>query len=84
MAPHEFASARGTEGPLESIDNEKQYIAGANHVERIDTNDNEIALTKVAADAKVDEFGARSKTNPEEIALVKKLDHTILVSLLRR
>lgn len=83
MASHELAPTRGTNGPLETTDNEKQYIAGTNHVERIDTNDNEIAFAKVAADAKVDEFGARSKTNPEEIALVKKLDRTILVSLLK-
>ena len=82
MASHECAPARGTNGPLETTDNEKQYIAGGNHVERIDTNENDIALAKVAADAKVDEFGARSKTNPKEIALVKKLDRTILVSLL--
>jgi hypothetical protein len=60
-------------------DNEKHSIADANHIERTETMDNDIALAKVAVDAKVDEFGARSKTNPEEIALVKKLDRTILV-----
>lgn len=49
------------------------------HIERTVTNENDVAVTKVMMDAKVDEFGARSKTNPEEIALVKKLDRTILV-----
>lgn len=63
-----------------ATDNEKEGIAGANHVERFDTNDNDTSLAKVEADAKLDEFGARSKTNPAEIALVKKLDRTILVS----
>lgn len=51
----------------------------ANYVERVDTHENDISLAKVEADAKLDAFGARSKTNPEEIALVKKLDRTILV-----
>jgi hypothetical protein len=58
---------------------EKKAVADANYVERVDTHE-DISLTKVEADAKLDAFGARSKTNPEEIALVKKLDRTILVS----
>lgn len=62
------------------VDNEKKDLAGSNYVERVDTHDNDIVPAKVAADAKLDAFGARSKTNPEEIALVKKLDRTILVS----
>ena len=60
-----------------TTDDEK--VAGTDHVERVETNDNDLSLAKVGADAKLDEFGARSKTNPEEIALVKKLDRTILV-----
>jgi hypothetical protein len=68
------------EGTSNTIDNEKT-VAGADHVERVETNDNDLSLAKVKVDAKLDEFGARSKTNPEEIALVKKLDRTILVSL---
>ena len=78
MAFSDHAPAHDT-----AANNEKKDIAGANHVERIETHDNELSLAKVEADAKLDAFGARSKTNPEEIALVKKLDRTILVSLSR-
>lgn len=63
-----------------ATNNEKEGITGGNHVERVETHENDISLAKVEADAKLDEFGARSKTNPAEIALVKKLDRTILVS----
>lgn len=59
------------------VGNEKDH--NANQVERMSTNDNDAAVAKVMVEAKVDEFGARSKTNPEEIALVRKLDRTILV-----
>lgn len=62
------------------VDNEKRDLAGTNYVERVDTHDQDLSLAKVEADAKLDAFGARSKTNPEEIRLVKKLDRTILVS----
>lgn len=65
--------------PPEPASNEKA-TAGTNHIERTETNDNDMSLDKVAAAAAIDEFGARSKTNPAEIALVKKLDRTILVS----
>lgn len=75
MASNDSAPAHGA-----ATDDEKKDITGANHVERIETNDNDISLAKVEVDAKLDEFGARSKTNPAEIALVKKLDRTILVS----
>jgi len=64
-----------------TIIDDKKDIGGSNYVERVDTYDNDLSLAKVEADAKLDSFGARSKTNPEEIALVKKLDRTILVSL---
>lgn len=63
-----------------ATNDDEKGIEGPNHVERAETLDNEISLAKVEADAKLDEFGARSKTNPAEIALVKKLDRTILVS----
>ena len=76
MAIFKHSSPPGTT----TIDNEKSF-AGADHVERVGTNENDISLAKIGVDAKLDEFGARSKTNPEEIALVKKLDRTILVSL---
>lgn len=74
MASDDRVPARGT-----ATDNEKEGVTGDNHVERVETFDNDISLAKVEADAKLDEFGARSKTNPAEIALVKKLDRTILV-----
>lgn len=76
MASSNIAPAHG-----KVTENEKKDIAGANYVERVDTHDNDITLAKVEADAKLDAFGARSKTNPEEIHLVKKLDRTILVCL---
>lgn len=82
MASQDHAPARGANPSLGTVDNEKKMIAGTNHIERTETHETDIALDKVAAEAKVDAFGARSKTNPEEIALVKKLDRTILVSTL--
>lgn len=75
MASNDRAPALGT-----ATDNEKEDITGGNHVERVETHDNDISLAKIELDARLDEFGARSKTNPAEIALVKKLDRTILVS----
>lgn len=74
--------ASNDRAPVQGIatDNEKEDITGGNHVERVETHDNDISLAKIEVDAKLDEFGARSKTNPAEIALVKKLDRTILVS----
>lgn len=62
-----------------TVVNEKKDLADANYVERVDTHE-DLSLAKIEQDAKLDAFGARSKTNPEEIALVKKLDRTILVS----
>ena len=64
---------------MADIDSGKKDLAAANYVERVVTHDNDLVPEKVAADAKLDAFGARSKTDPEEIALVKKLDRTILV-----
>lgn len=75
MDSKDRAPAHGT-----ATENEEKGITGANHVERVETHGDDISLAKVEADAKLDEFGARSKTNPAEIALVKKLDRTILVS----
>lgn len=76
MSSNGPAPAYGT-----ATDHEEKDITGGNHVERVETHDNDISLAKVEVDAKLDEFGARSKTNPAEIALVKKLDRTILVSV---
>lgn len=77
MASIDRAPAYGT-----ATDSEEKGTTDTNmnYVERFETQDNDISLAKVEADAKLDEFGARSKTNPAEIALVKKLDRTILVS----
>lgn len=83
MASYIHAPAQDTTVTHEMADRDKKTMAGTNHVERVETNDLDYALSKVEADAKLDEFGARSKTNPEEIALVKKLDRTILVSIPR-
>jgi len=69
-----YAPAHG----MTTVD-EKKDIADANYIERVDTHE-DLSLAKVEQDAKLDAFGARSKTDPEEIALVKKLDRTILVS----
>lgn len=74
MAIINYNPAHGT-----TIVNEKKDLADANYVERVDTHE-DLSLAKIEQDAKLDAFGARSKTNPEEIALVKKLDRTILVS----
>lgn len=77
MASIDHAPAYGT-----ATDSEEKGTTdiNMNYVERFETQDNDVSLAKVEADAKLDEFGARSKTNPAEIALVKKLDRTILVS----
>ncbi|KAH8811216.1 major facilitator superfamily domain-containing protein [Xylogone sp. PMI_703] len=47
------------------------------HIETQDNNDNEQAL-KIPEIEKVDQFGAHAKTDPKEIALVRKLDIYIL------
>lgn len=72
--------------PLEgsASDIEKKATISGDCIERVDTDgNNDITLDKVGVDAQIDEFGARSKTSPEEIALVRKLDRTILVSAIR-
>lgn len=48
-------------------------------LERLETHDEEI-LKDHLVDEKTDKFGAHAKTDPKEIALVKKLDRHILVS----
>lgn len=47
------------------------------HVETKQTDDE--AFQKMPKMEQVDEFGAHAKTDPKEIALVKKLDRYILV-----
>ncbi|KAM0280055.1 hypothetical protein ACHAQH_004250 [Verticillium albo-atrum] len=49
--------------------------ADQNHIQPVDTrNDNDDVFEKFPRMEKVDEFGAHAKTDPREIALVKKLD----------
>lgn len=51
------------------------------HIEARDQDD----IQKPVNGEKVDEFGASTKTDPREIALVKKLDwHMMVGSLIRR
>lgn len=53
-------------------------FAQMERIEHVETTDNELVKPKME---KVDEFGAHSKTDPREIALVKKIDWYILVSV---
>lgn len=62
---------------------EPKYEDGArnDHVERVETAPSDDAIfSKFPKMDKVDEFGAHAKTDPREIALVKKLDKYIIVS----
>ncbi|KAJ0276588.1 hypothetical protein COL26b_008692 [Colletotrichum chrysophilum] len=54
-----------------------QDKVGVNQMEHVLTTDDP-ALMKQPAIEKVDEFGAHTKTDPREIALVKKIDWYIL------
>lgn len=51
-----------------------------NQIERIETAQDDAVFAKFPRMDKVDEFGAHAKTDPREIALVKKLDRYIIVS----
>jgi hypothetical protein len=78
MTSIDRASPQGANGhQFETIDFSKGHTE---QVERTRTVDTDVAPEKFAVEAKLDEFGARSKVDPQEIALVKKLDRTILVS----
>lgn len=52
----------------------------ANSINRVDTANDDADFQKIPKMDKVDEFGAHAKTDPKEIALVKKLDAYIIVS----
>lgn len=56
-------------------------VAQDNQIERIETAQDDGLFAKFPRMDKVDEFGAHSKTDPREIALVKKLDRYIIVSI---
>lgn len=51
-----------------------------NRIERVDTAGEDIFENEKGSRDNVDEFGAHAKTDPKEIALVKKLDRFIIVS----
>ncbi|GJC88520.1 hypothetical protein ColLi_11358 [Colletotrichum liriopes] len=51
-----------------------------NSINRVDTANDDTEFQKIPKMDKVDEFGAHAKTDPKEIALVKKLDAYIIVS----
>ncbi|KAF5024482.1 hypothetical protein F66182_3422 [Fusarium sp. NRRL 66182] len=52
------------------------------HIERVETGtNNDAVFSKFPKMDKVDEFGAHAKTDPREIALVKKLDRYIIPML---
>lgn len=58
-------------------------VARDDHIERAETTatNDDAVFSKFPKMDKVDEFGAHAKTDPREIALVKKLDRYILVSV---
>jgi hypothetical protein len=76
MTSIDRAQPHGASGQFETIEFGKGHTE---QVERTRTVDTDVAPEKFAVEAKQDQFGARSKIDPQEIALVKKLDRTILV-----
>lgn len=52
---------------------------GKNNISHVETRDEEDQIQKADQNAKVDAFGAHTKTDPKEIALVKKLDWYMMV-----
>jgi hypothetical protein len=69
--------------PSLTTGSEPKYEDGArnDHIERVETGPSDDAIfSKFPKMDKVDEFGAHAKTDPREIALVKKLDKYIIVS----
>lgn len=79
MTSTDHSPVPGTNGHLSTFDHKHGLSTNANHIENARTTEHETTLDKSHFEAKVDKFGARSKTSVEEIALVKKLDRTILV-----
>jgi hypothetical protein len=70
--------------PPPATGSEPKYEDGArnDHIERVETGPSDDAIfSKFPKMDKVDEFGAHAKTDPREIALVKKLDKYIIVSI---
>ena len=65
-------------GDTKSIHDKKDGPIDENRIEHVDTGGDNV-FEKFPRMDKVDEFGAHSKTDPAEIALVKKLDRYIIV-----
>lgn len=55
-----------------------EKFAQMERIEHVETTDADLVKPKLE---KVDEFGAHSKTDPKEIAIVKKIDWYMLVSV---
>ena len=54
---------------------------GKNNISHVETRDEEDQIQKTDQNVKVDAFGASAKTDPKEIALVKKLDWYMMVGV---
>lgn len=72
--------------PIMSGENERKQeddVADNDHIERAETTatNDDAVFSKFPKMDKVDKFGAHAKTDPREIALVKKLDKYIIVSV---
>lgn len=77
-------AASTSSNPPPATGSEPKYEDGArnDHIERVETGPGDDAIfSKFPKMDKVDEFGAHAKTDPREIALVKKLDKYIIVSI---
>lgn len=58
-----------------------QAVDDKNYISHVEANGNDDGFEKLPKSEKVDEFGAHAKTDPKEIALVKKLDWYMMVKL---
>ncbi|KAM5354770.1 hypothetical protein ACJ41O_001416 [Fusarium nematophilum] len=73
------ATARPSDAPGEGNKTVRDDTAHDNQIERIETaQGDDTIFSKFPRMDKVDEFGAHAKTDPREIALVKKLDRFII------
>lgn len=81
--PEVMATSTPPNPPLATGSEPKNEDGARNdHVERVETGPSDDAIfSKFPKMDKVDEFGAHAKTDPREIALVKKLDKYIIVSI---
>ncbi|KAK7425540.1 hypothetical protein QQZ08_007981 [Neonectria magnoliae] len=68
----------GEAGVVSNTKSREDELARDNQIERVETTQGDDAFAKLPRMDKVDEFGAHSKTDAREIALVKKLDRYII------